>query len=116
MELTDRKKKMTMPWTMCGIFAPRSCAERRMYDKSLLLKEKVNHLKIIRKITMDRKVNGNALGGTVRAIPSKSWAHRLLICSALAEGESEINCPAVNEDIEATAACLNALGARITRI
>ena len=64
---------------------------------------------------MDRKVNGNALGGMVRAIPSKSWAHRLLICSALAEGESEIYCPAVNEDIEATASCLNALGAKAER-
>lgn len=64
---------------------------------------------------MDRKVNGSALGGAVRAIPSKSQAHRMLICSALAEGESSIYCPAVNEDIEATAACLNALGARLTR-
>ncbi len=64
---------------------------------------------------MDRKVNGSALGGTARAIPSKSQAHRMLICAALAEGESSIYCPAVNEDIEATAACLNALGAKAER-
>lgn len=64
---------------------------------------------------MDRSVNGSALGGAVRAIPSKSQAHRMLICSALAEGASEIYCPAINEDIEATAACLNALGAKLSR-
>ncbi|MBR6522379.1 MAG: 3-phosphoshikimate 1-carboxyvinyltransferase [Oscillospiraceae bacterium] len=64
---------------------------------------------------MDRKVNGSSLGGEVRAIPSKSQAHRMLICSALAEGESSIYCPAINEDIEATAGCLGALGARLTR-
>lgn len=39
----------------------------------------------------------------------------MLICSALAEGASEIYCPAINEDIEATAACLNALGASLSR-
>ena len=64
---------------------------------------------------MDRIVNGSALGGAVRAIPSKSQAHRMLICSALAEGESEIYCPAINEDIAATASCLEALGARLRR-
>ena len=64
---------------------------------------------------MDRKVNGSTLGGEVRAIPSKSQAHRMLICSALAEGESSIYCPAINEDIEATADCLNTLGAKLTR-
>lgn len=60
---------------------------------------------------MDRVVNGSSLNGEVRAIPSKSQAHRLLICSAIAQSAGRICCPAVNEDIEATAACLNALGA-----
>ncbi len=64
---------------------------------------------------MNVSVNGSSLGGTIRAIPSKSQAHRLLICSALAEGNSKIYCPEINEDIEATAACLNALGAKIER-
>ena len=64
---------------------------------------------------MDLCVNGSRLGGTVAAIPSKSQAHRLLLCAALAEGESRIRCPQLNADIEATARCLRALGAEIER-
>lgn len=52
-------------------------------------------------------------GGIVAAIPSKSEVHRLLIAAALADGESEIGCRALNEDIEATVRCLVALGAEI---
>lgn len=56
-------------------------------------------------------------GGTVPAIPSKSVAHRMLICAALAGDEktTEIICPVTSEDIDATARCLRALGAGITR-
>lgn len=56
-------------------------------------------------------------GGTVPAIPSKSAAHRMLICAALAgDGNTtEITCPVISEDIAATARCLRALGADITR-
>ena len=53
------------------------------------------------------------LSGTVRAIPSKSQAHRLLICAALAQGETVIACDGLSADISATMACLNALGADI---
>ena len=53
------------------------------------------------------------LSGSLPAIPSKSHVHRLLICAALAEGETRIACPVLNEDIEATARCLRALGAGI---
>ncbi|MCL1851834.1 MAG: 3-phosphoshikimate 1-carboxyvinyltransferase [Peptococcaceae bacterium] len=53
------------------------------------------------------------VGGTVRAIASKSEAHRLLICAALAEGETFISCPERSEDIDATAHCLTSLGASI---
>lgn len=55
------------------------------------------------------------LSGTVRAIPSKSQAHRLLICAAFADRQTEIICPQTNQDIEATADCLNAIGANILR-
>ena len=51
----------------------------------------------------------------VNAIPSKSQAHRLLICAAFAEHETRLRCPDTNRDIEATADCLRALGAEITR-
>ena len=49
------------------------------------------------------------------AQPSKSAAHRLLICAALSDRETEIMLPALNADMEATAACLAALGARFER-
>lgn len=54
-----------------------------------------------------------SLGGTVNAIPSKSQAHRLLICAALSKNPSRISCPNLSRDIEATANCLRALGAKI---
>lgn len=55
------------------------------------------------------------LSGTVAAIPSKSQAHRLLICAAFADRPTSLFCPETNRDIEATVACLNALGATISR-
>ena len=51
--------------------------------------------------------------GTVAAPPSKSMAHRLLICAALAEGESIVRGVDPSEDILATADCLTALGASL---
>ncbi len=53
------------------------------------------------------------LGGEVQAIPSKSQAHRLLICAALGDKPAVLACGALNRDIEATAACLMALGAGV---
>ena len=50
-------------------------------------------------------------GGSIRAISSKSEAHRLLICAALADRATFVECPKSSEDIEATARCLEALGA-----
>ena len=55
------------------------------------------------------------LKGTVPAIPSKSCAHRALICAAFAQGSTQLYLDQVNADIEATAECLNALGAGIQR-
>ena len=51
--------------------------------------------------------------GTVTAPPSKSMAHRLLICAGLAEGESVVRLIAFSQDVKATIACLRALGAEI---
>ena len=53
--------------------------------------------------------------GKIKAIASKSVAHRLLICAAFADAPTRILCEETNNDIEATAACLNALGASISR-
>ncbi len=64
---------------------------------------------------MDITIYPRVLSGTIRAIPSKSQAHRLLICAAFADGITELICPETNQDIEATAHCLRALGAHIIR-
>lgn len=52
--------------------------------------------------------------GTVAAPPSKSVAHRLLICAGLSRGISHIHGVQFNEDISATLDCLEALGACCT--
>lgn len=50
--------------------------------------------------------------GTVSAPPSKSMAHRLILCSALSDGESTVGNISLSEDIEATLRCIKALGAK----
>ena len=62
---------------------------------------------------MERRVHG-ILHGEVAPPPSKSQAHRLLICAALGTEPCSIVCRDVNDDIMATMHCLNALGAEIT--
>lgn len=62
---------------------------------------------------MEIKVHGT-LKGEVVPPPSKSRAHRLLICAALGKEPCTIACSSVNDDIIATMRCLNALGASIT--
>ncbi len=64
---------------------------------------------------MDFTISPRKLRGNICAIPSKSQAHRYLICSALAEKPTKLICPETNDDIEATVDCLVALGATITR-
>ena len=64
---------------------------------------------------MDITITPGKLTGTITAIPSKSQAHRLLICAAFADVPTVLHCPETNRDIEATAGCLNALGADIVR-
>lgn len=55
----------------------------------------------------------SVLGGKVNAIPSKSCAHRILICAALAEKPTEIYISGSSDDIDATINVLSALGAKI---
>lgn len=64
---------------------------------------------------MDLTIQPGRLSGQIRAIPSKSQAHRLLICAALSNQETTLLCPETNRDIEATVDCLHALGASIIR-
>lgn len=64
---------------------------------------------------MDIILQPSPLSGTITAIPSKSQAHRLLICAAFADAPTTLLCPETNRDIEATAGCLRSLGADIQR-
>ena len=64
---------------------------------------------------MDLTIQPRSLRGDITVIPSKSQAHRLLICAAFSDGPTDLVCPDTNRDIEATVDCLNALGASITR-
>ena len=64
---------------------------------------------------MDITITPRPLRGDITVIPSKSQAHRLLICAAFADAPTDLVCPDTNRDIEATVDCLNALGASITR-
>lgn len=64
---------------------------------------------------MDITIYPKKLNGSVIAIPSKSQAHRLLICAAFADRPTTLVCPQTNRDIEATAECLRSLGADIRR-
>ena len=51
--------------------------------------------------------------GTLAAPPSKSMAHRAVLCGALAEGESRLSGLAHSQDIDATLAAAAALGAQV---
>ncbi len=53
----------------------------------------------------------STLKGTIMAQPSKSDAHRKLICAAFAKGTSIISNIVLSEDIEATLRCIRAAGA-----
>ncbi len=64
---------------------------------------------------MNYTFNSPKLSGRIRAISSKSEAHRLLICAALGNKETKILCTDTNDDINATVSCLNSLGADIVR-
>ncbi|MCR5800628.1 MAG: 3-phosphoshikimate 1-carboxyvinyltransferase [Lachnospiraceae bacterium] len=63
---------------------------------------------------MDRKVACGRRSGRIKIPASKSYAHRLLICSAFADNETTISCDGMSKDIAATIDCLRALGAGIT--
>lgn len=64
---------------------------------------------------MDITIYPQKLHGKVCAIPSKSQAHRYLICASFADKPTEIFCHASSRDIETTADCLRSLGAKIER-
>ena len=62
---------------------------------------------------MIARIQPKQLNGTIRAVPSKSQAHRLLICAALGAQPVTLRCDGISADIAATVRCLRALGADI---
>lgn len=64
---------------------------------------------------MDVEFTPGRARGTVAAPPSKSCAHRLLICAALSAGESAVHGVPPGQDVQATLDCLAALGAEYER-
>lgn len=57
------------------------------------------------------RISPGVLNGTVSVPPSKSAAHRAVICAALSGGECKIAPIELSEDIKATIGCMKALGA-----
>ncbi len=64
---------------------------------------------------MIARITPRRLQGEIAAIPSKSEAHRLLICAALSDRPTWVIPGGNSKDIEATARCLEAFGARIEK-
>ncbi len=62
---------------------------------------------------MDITITPRPLQGEISIIPSKSQAHRLMICAAFADRPTRLYCPQTSQDMDATAQCLTALGAQI---
>ena len=64
---------------------------------------------------MDVIITPKKLSGKIKAISSKSVAHRMFICASVADGESEIEVDSLSRDIEVTISALEAMGAEIKR-
>lgn len=64
---------------------------------------------------MKVSINPSTLCGTVTAPPSKSAAHRSIICAALANAPVTVYNCAESNDINATISCVTALGATVNR-
>ena len=63
---------------------------------------------------MDIKIKPSSLSGTIKAIPSKAFAHRLLIAAALADKPGLLHIGKLSEDIRATIRCIEAMGAVVS--
>lgn len=64
---------------------------------------------------MNIQITPGPLRGTIYPPPSKSIAHRALICAALASGTSVISPVDTSKDMDATINALQAMGAKIIR-
>ena len=62
---------------------------------------------------MNIRITPAKLSGSIAAIPSKSFAHRILVAAALADAPTVIRCPLLSKDIAATIGALGDLGAYV---
>lgn len=62
---------------------------------------------------MDKRIKSSIAKGIVKAPPSKSMAHRYIICAGLCDKVSTISNVDYSEDIKATIDCIKALGAKV---
>ncbi len=62
---------------------------------------------------MKASIQAGLAQGSIQAPPSKSDAHRALICAALANGKSAIRGISPSEDLLATLDCIRSLGAQV---
>lgn len=65
---------------------------------------------------MIAKITPSGVCGRITAPPSKSMAHRYIICAFLSEGKSVIENIAYSEDVKATLDCIEAMGAKVERL
>lgn len=59
-------------------------------------------------------IEPNDIQGDIKAIASKSDAHRAIICAALADKKTNIYISEMSEDIKATLNCMSAFGAKFS--
>ena len=62
---------------------------------------------------MDITIFPEKLHGSVCAIPSKSHAHRVMVCAALADKPTRIEIPTICDDLSATISCIAGFGGEI---
>lgn len=62
---------------------------------------------------MDRIIYNSKLNGSIRAITSKSFAHRAIFCALLAKEESRLIINDLSQDIESSLNAIEKLGAKI---
>ena len=59
------------------------------------------------------KIKPHTMGGVIKAIPSKSYAHRIMLCAMLSNMQTQIVGNYESKDMEATLSCIKALGCKV---
>ena len=65
---------------------------------------------------MNITIHPGHLLGTVDAMPSKSFAHRMLILAAFSDKSTDLLFPRISQDILSTIGCISVIGAKVSQI